>query len=205
MKLTIDDKVLKKMGLSPDLACYLISIYLDSPIDSSEDLDVFKKASKAGYIEYTRYSPSSGPKEVKLTQDGIDVLDRVFSLSKGKKGIEDDLLKRYTALAIKMQEIYPDGTKYGTHEKWRSNESIVGERILAAVQRLHLEFTDEQALQACREYVESFKNDPYKQTMRVLRYFIWKNDNGEFKSDFADYLGNINKKSINADWTTETR
>lgn len=210
MKIVIDTNVLAKMGISTDLAMYLFSIYLGNPIDSTEDLDVFKKASKAGYIMYTRYSPSSGPKEVTLEPDGMEVIEKILAMSKAKKDIDDDELRRYTALAEKMQELYPEGTKPGTHEKWQGNESLIGERILSVAKKFNLTFTDEEAIQACKEYVDSFKAD--KTTMHVLKYFIYKNDikSGvrEYKSMFADYLRSVQKgqkETINRNWNNDLR
>ena len=187
-KVIIDTSVLPKMGVQVDLMCYLLSIYLGCPIDSSEDLDVFKKAAKAGYISYTRYSATSGPKEIQLELDGTELIERVLTLSKSKKEIDDGELRRFVKLAIKMQEIYPSGTKPGTHEKWQGNESLIGERILSIVKKCDLSFTDEEAIQACKEYVASFNVD--KTTMHVLKYFIYKNDINsgarEFKSMFVE-------------------
>ena len=205
MKITIDTKVLKQEEVSVGLMCFLLSVYLKNPIMAKEDLAVFTEACERGLIKYTRYDMESGPQEIELTRIGGNFIEGVLAKSLTKAEITEKEREKYRNLAKKMQELYPEGIKPGTHEKWKSSFTICGDRLLSLVKRFNLSFSEEDAIQACKNYVNACKSDPT--TMRVLMYFIWKNDNGEFKSDFLTYLENLgqNDKTTDKDWTTETR
>ena len=69
-------------------------------------------------------------------------------------------------------------------------------------------YTDDQIIAAARKYVASFNGD-YKY-MRLLKYFIWKNDakrteeglSVEQVSDLATFIENADQEDLRNDWTS---
>lgn len=120
-----------------------------------------------------------------------------------------NLKKRFEELAPKLMEIYPLGTKPGTSLKWRGNVATITEKLLK-VYALS-EFTDEEAIAATKNYVNSFNGD--YTTMRVLMYFICKNlmKGGEVERtrDFLSYIedvrSNPQQANLKKDWDIELK
>lgn len=120
-----------------------------------------------------------------------------------------NLKKRFEELAPKLMEIYPLGTKPGTSLKWRGNVATITEKLLK-VYALS-EFTDEEAIAATKNYVNSFNGD--YTTMRVLMYFICKNlmKGGEVERtrDFLSYIedvrSNPQQATLKKDWDIELK
>lgn len=120
-----------------------------------------------------------------------------------------NLKKRFEELAPKLMEIYPLGTKPGTSLKWRGNVATITEKLLK-VYALS-EFTDEEAIAATKNYVNSFNGD--YTTMRVLMYFICKNlmKGGEVERtrDFLSYIedvrNNPQQATLKKDWDIELK
>lgn len=98
----------------------------------------------------------------------------------------------YVALATKMRELFPKGTKPETSHLWRSGVTATVKRLKELVAKTGAEFTDEEAIQATEAYVTRNKGSQY---MRVLLYFIYKNDTEEgerkLKSDLLDWIDQI--------------
>lgn len=81
--------------------------------------------------------------------------------------------ERYEALASKMMEIFPKGSKCAGHP-WRSNLLTVSKKLETLRNHFNIDFTDEQVLKATKKYVDSF-NGNYTY-MQCLNYFILKRD-----------------------------
>ena len=79
----------------------------------------------------------------------------------------------FEALAEKLQGIYPDGMKPGTSYYWRGDIKTVAMKLRALVVRHGFIFTEEEAIKATKEYVDSFKGKDTKQ-MSLLATFILK-------------------------------
>lgn len=77
----------------------------------------------------------------------------------------------YEALARKLQEIYPSGVKPGTTYYWRGDTSMIAQRLRALVVKYDFVFTEEEAIRATKEYVNSFKDNETRQ-MSLLGFFI---------------------------------
>lgn len=117
------------------------------------------------------------------------------------------VMNRCTNLAAQLMELYPVGSKPGTHLKWRGYSKNVAERLAKLILAGN-EFTDEEAIEATKAYIASF-NGNYT-LMRVLPYFLSKNDikGGEVdkKCDFMEYVEDYRKNpkqaSLKSDWDT---
>ena len=115
------------------------------------------------------------------------------------------IIERCRILEPKLSELFPIGTKPGTSHKWRGSTSIVVKKLAKLIEEGN-EFTDEEAVEATKEYIASF-NGMYT-TMRILPFFLGKREivGGEVKEtcDFMSYvedLRNNNKGSVpNKDW-----
>ena len=146
-----------------------------------------------------------------LIEKGRQALaDNCVQDQKVKKIVSDKALKtRFEALAPKLMEIFPLGNKPGTSLKWRGNIASVAERLLKVYSLT--EFTDEEAIAATKNYVDSFNGD--YTAMRVLMYFICKNviKGGEIEKtrDFLSYIEDIRsnpqQSTLRKDWDNELR
>lgn len=202
MKVVIDTDKCAELGLTPDEALYLASIYFNHCITRN----TFNEICKKGYIIYDEFS-AGFPINGKITQDGVDVAESLFlnseivQLVKFDNGEQD----RFMVLADKLREIYPQGKKQGTNLQWRDSTVMISKRLKALIKKYGVSFTDEEAIDATKRYVNSFHGD-YR-FMQVLRYFLWKDDkvNGEEVSQFLSYLQNDDAQDNNSDWNTVLR
>ena len=107
----------------------------------------------------------------------------------------------WTSIAKKMIEVYHNaGCKgrwpFAPNTHWTCSEQIIANRLQSPKIDLS-KFTDEQIIEATRKYIDV----PVKDYKRTLMYFIWKNDNGELKSDLLTYLeDNDSNDEQQLDW-----
>lgn len=119
----------------------------------------------------------------------------------------------YFALAGKLQEIFPKGKKPETSYLWRCTKAEVAIKLKTLVVKYGYSFTEEQALEAARRYVESFKATGNYKNMRLLKYFILKTrpdagGNLEVSSEFMSLIENadsIDSGDTSNDWLNELR
>lgn len=139
-----------------------------------------------------------------LIKDGYLALEggRAIITDKGKELFDRCVTSTETqhdwpVLAAKMRELFPKGTKPETSHLWRSGVTATVKRLKELVDKTGAEFTDEEALQATEAYVTRNRNSQY---MRVLLYFIYKNDmeDGErkLKSDLLDWIDQVRDGEI---------
>lgn len=201
MDFHINKETLAKSGISVDMAFYLASIYFDRPYT----YDTFDIASKQGLITYNHLDRYNLPIQPKLTREGVELVESIFLNSefKGDKGIDTD---RYDELADKLRELYPKGRKEGTSYLWRDSHAKIANKLRTLVKKYNFKFTDEQAINATKRYIESF-NGNYSY-MQLLKYFILKKDKdtGEENSQLMSYIENEDcTDAANDDWMNEVR
>ena len=201
MDFHINKEILAKSGISVDMAFYLASIYFDRPYT----YDTFDVASKQGLITYNHLDRYNLPIQPKLTREGVELVESIFLNSefKGDKGIDTD---RYDELADKLRELYPKGRKEGTSYLWRDSHAKIANKLRTLVKKYNFKFTDEQAINATKRYIESF-NGNYNY-MQLLKYFILKKDKdtGEENSQLMSYIENEDcTDAANDDWMNEVR
>lgn len=123
-----------------------------------------------------------------LTEDGKRILKQIIDDSTDK--IDK---KRLEGLAEKLKEIYPKGKKDGTTYMWRGTTAEIVRKLQTLIEKYNFDFTDEEAIEATKYYVESFKGD-YRY-MQLLKYFLLKtardaDGNVEIKSEFMSIISN---------------
>ena len=191
MKLCFDVRECEKLKVPVDTALYIASLYLDKLISSNTFQDVCAR----GLIEFDGFDLRREPINARLTQTGVDLIENIFLNSEFHlPNSEED---RFDKLAKKMQEIFPEGRKPGTKLMWRDSQPIIAKRLKAIVKKYKAVFTDEQAIEATKKYVESFNGD--YQFMQVLKYFISKRNlvTGEETSQFLSYIENAGHEDEN--------
>lgn len=191
MKLCFDVKECEKLKVPVDTALYIASLYLGKLISSNTFQDVCAR----GLIEFDGFDLKREPINARLTQTGVDLIESIFLNSEFRlPNSEED---RFDKLAKKMQEVFPEGRKPGTKLMWRDSQPIIAKRLKAIVKKYKAVFTDEQAIEATKKYVESFNGD--YQFMQVLKYFISKRNltTGDETSQFLSYIENAGHEDVN--------
>ena len=195
MKYIIDTNICREKDLSVGATLYLLSLYLNIPITQN----IIKEAWHKGYICCHKSDKEGNILEVSLEKKGFDIIDDILGES-----INTSHQDRYECLAEKLIELYPKGKKPGTAYMWRDSKNIIAKRLKSLVNRYNVSFTDEQAINATKKYVESF-NGNY-QYMQLLKYFISKrvpiDGSIEEASQLLSYIENEGQDNINQNWTT---
>lgn len=134
---------------------------------------------------------------IRLSQKGEQTIKSFMS---GHQSIVDK--RNNIELAKKMAEIFPKMLKPGTSYYFRSNPKETAAKLEKFFEQ-YGQYTEEQILEATRKYVEMKMANNDLKTMRVLKYFIWKDDEklddeGNLritrKSELADYLDNLDSE-----------
>jgi hypothetical protein len=198
MKYVIDTDKLLEHDLTLDELLYLIALSFNVEINDSTIVSCHNK----DFIT-KEYNPITGHSYAVINKTGTDKLEAFFAdcevIPKGKKD-------RYEELAIKLRELFPSGKKEGTNYYWKDSIKIIANK-LKVVTKQYGEFTDEQAIDATKRYVESF-NGNYTY-MQLLKYFISKREakNGEIveNSQLMSYIENAGQDNYNNNWTAELK
>ena len=195
MKITIDTDILNKYNLSIEEFMLLYLNYKNFDFHSIKDSIIFK-----GYASQNLYD------DTKLILGSTENELVVSIIVESDKKIQKEI-DRFEELAKKLRELYPKGNKAGTSYPWRDSVVVIAKRLKTLVSRYGASFTDEQAIEATRKYIQSFNGD-YRY-MQLLKYFIWKSKTGEegaeFNSTLLSYIENEGQIDSNNDWTAELR
>lgn len=140
-----------------------------------------------------------------LNKTGEDLIDGFLidcEILSNKKKDKNDI--RFEDLANKLRELFPSGKKEGTIYYWRDSTKVIANK-LKAVSKNYGDFSDEEAIEATKKYVEGF-NGNYTY-MQLLKYFISKREvkNGELveNSQLMSYIQNKDQDNYNSNWSTE--
>ena len=137
----------------------------------------------------------------KIKEAGLRLVQKALRESVDKKTEE-----RFESLADKLRELFPRGSKDGKHQ-WRGSTKQVADRLMLMESKFG-KFTDEQAIDATKRYLEAYNNgnEPF---MRTLPYFIIKVKRAdgitELVSDLMSYIENEDAQIQNDSWTREMR
>lgn len=185
----IDENVLKKYSLTLEEFAVLILAINHAPIDSIIAGLISRGIGVACPNEPFTLLPTNQTEN--LVRNVLLDSDKTVSKSK----ID------YESLAEKMRALYPTGKKPGTQHQWQGSKAVIAMRLKTLVKKYGVEFTEEQALDATRRYIEAFHGD--YQFMHTLKYFIFKDDD----SQFLNYLENQgeDEDENTDDWTNELR
>lgn len=179
----ITDKLLDKAGLTLEEFLFLMLIDLNTNGDA-----VTASLIEKGYLS----------KEGFFTVEGEMAIGDILNLTKAEPSSEE----RLDNLTTNLMEIFPKGKREGTPYYWRGNRREIKDKLKKFFVYFGDAYTDAQILDAARKYVASFNGD-YRY-MRLLKYFIWKNDikrDGETSSieqisELASYIENAGQENI---------
>lgn len=190
MKIIIDDALLNETSLALEELLYLM--LLDLGVSS----DMVSVLEEKGWLHNKHLTEES-------KQKLADVLNKTKEEPSSKL--------RISTLAENLRNIFPKGKKDGTPYYWRGNSKEIEEKLKKFFVYFSDKYSDSQILSAARNYVKSFNGD--YTYMRLLKYFIWKNDrfktsentSVEQVSDLASYIENYseNEENNDRDWTSE--
>ena len=177
MKFTVNTDVLQHEHLTMgDFLILLIGYY---SINYKECLD---KLIKNKIVSTNVFNPD----EIILSNNTKDLITSILISSDDKvinSGID------FTALAQKLQALYPKGNKSGTSYSWTDKTSLIAHKLRTLVVEYSFSFTEQEALRATEEYVKSFSND--LSHMQLLKYFILKTtNNDDMESMFMTIIEN---------------
>lgn len=199
MKLVIDtDKIDNDIGV--DGLLYLTALYLGHTINR----DTIEKLNGRGLIFINEFDDGF-PSKVSSTKESIEIVEGAYA-DMEISGKNNDT--RFDSLADKLRELFPTGRKPGTQLQWRDSTKVISQRLKAFVKKFEIEFTDEQAIEATKKYIEGF-NGNY-QFMQVLKYFIMKANKEDgtsvINSQLLSYMDNAGQEDeLNNDWTSTLR
>lgn len=196
MKFIVDEDSLKKANLSVPEALMIILIKTGINL---EDLFQSMKNKQMLVEENTLMG-----KSIMVTQRWNDVCESALLSA------DDAIPKgdRLNNLAKSLMECFPEGKKEGTSQYWRGNMRDVTLKLQKFFKLYGNKYSDEQIINAAKRYVASY-NGRY-QFMRVLKYFICKNERKidsegrgciEEVSDLASYIDNEGyDQTVREDW-----
>lgn len=192
----VDEGVILKNGITISEILFMYSLYYR--IDSEEARN---SLIKKGLITAT-YDENYNVTGLRATNKGVALMNNIV-IDSGPNDGEN----RLTFLATKLKEIFPKGRKSGTSHYWSEGIPLIERRLKTFFKKYGDKFTDEQILNAAKEYVEGFNGD-YR-FMRVLKYFIFKivrdgEGDTEVESQLLSYIENAGEvQEMQANWTSE--
>lgn len=193
MRYTIDDAILSKYNLTEEEFIALVVSFRDLDIQRGNDNLVAKGIADRNIYDKTKIVLSDNTKNM----IGSIIVDS------DKETINRE--EEFLDVAQSLRELYPKGKKPGTTYMWKDSNTIIAQKLKTLVVKFGYKFTKEQAIEATRRYIESFRGD-YRY-MQLLKYFILKTDRstGEIRSDFMSYIDNENQGEVNSNWLSEIR
>jgi hypothetical protein len=179
MKITIDDKICLKHGLTPN------EVMLALAIRTGEiEEDISNMVARGILVDKGEYL---------VTQRWSDVLDEILCDSQSSIEKSDEELLN---LAQRMRECFPQGKMPGTPYYYRCNNS----EVIKKLKKFFIQYgnyPDDDIVDACKRFVASFRGN-YKY-LPLVKYFISKLKDQEDEdgtihkveySPLADYLEN---------------
>jgi hypothetical protein len=178
MNITINEKILEQYNLSVEE--FLILYICSKNYNIKELLDTIIAKGYADKDVFDEYKA--------VVSDNVKELIANIIINSNKKVIDKE--KDFLILANKMRDLYPSGKKPGTNYPWKDSSIVIAQKLKTLVVKFGCAFTEEEALDATKRYIESF-NGNYTY-MQLLKYFILKTEKstGDIKSDFMSLIEN---------------
>lgn len=188
MNITINEKLLEQYNLSVEE--FLILYICSKNYNIKELLDTIIAKGYANKDVFDEY-------KAVVSDNNKDLITNII-INSNKKVINKE--KDFLVLANKMRDLYPSGKKPGTNYSWKDSGIVIAQKLKTLVVKFDCSFTEEEALEATKKYVESF-NGNYTY-MQLLKYFILKTDKatGDIKSDFMSLIENKEEAENNFDF-----
>ena len=208
MKITIDEKVCLKHKMTIEEMLFALAIRNSkNPSHTINNMTL-------------REILVSDGESYAVTQHWSDVLDEILSDSSGNVEKSDEELLE---LAKQMRELYPQGKmkdRFGrdTPYYYRCNNSEIAKALKRFITQKG-NYSDEDILDATKRYVASFQGQYWQKGMRLLKYFILKDEKKEGEdgivrviqvSDLETYLnnkegGSEEMRNTSDDWLVNSR
>lgn len=196
MTISLNDKVIKKSGVSLGEVLLMIAIQNNVDFNATES-----ELKKKGLISTSYDKTTHLPVGLFVTSTGNSIVNKVILDSDKAVGTKE-FIERIENLVPQLQSIYPEGKKQGTNRYWRGSQRDIKEKLQSFFKKYGGDYTDEQIIDATKEYVKSF-NGNYSY-MRTLQYFIWKEELKDGTkspiSELATIIENSGQKDYNNDW-----
>ena len=170
MDLIVKQNAYKKLGLSFEQFCYLLSLRFRI---SPEDFH---------YLFDRRYIDVDEHNNIKIGGKGYNTITEALRLS---TVVQTDA-ETIQQLAETMATIFPTGKKPGTSKYWKGNSAIVIKKLTSFFKKYGL-YSPDVVIKATEAYVKSFGDETA--LMRILPYFIEKD--GE--SDLLTFIENLDQ------------
>lgn len=158
MKITIDTEILQRNNLT--LGELLVMLFGYCDVKYKENFD---KLIEKSIISKNVFDKDS----MVLSNNTRDLIAKVL-IESDAKVMGYDL--NFEELAKKLQDIYPKGNKPGTTYNWGDNTAVIAFKLRTLVAKYGFIFTEDEAIKATKEYVDSFEDD--NKNMKLLKYFI---------------------------------
>lgn len=178
MKITIDTDIIEKYGLSfGEFLVLLVNYYGENYEDTCQSL-IDKHVADINLTKHSSLIMSDYTKETinkilvesdeKVTQSEID----------------------FNTLARKLQDIYPKGKKPGKTYDWRGDIEDIVFMLKILVARYDFSFTEEEAIKATTEYVNTFKDQQLKHMHTLRNFILYTSRNNGMESIFMTIIEN---------------
>ena len=185
MKITINTDVLRKYNLSLGQFIVLLSSYYDIVYPKIQKELVEKGFAEKNLFEDYPLIISDNTKKL-VTRIIVESDERVQNCA-----IHD-----FDALAEELQNCFPEGIKAGKTYSWRGEKEDIIQKLQTLVTRYNFVFTEEEAINAVKEYVASFQSPyTYMHTLKNFLLFV-KKENGKFEMEslFMSIIENNREK-----------
>ena len=176
MKITINTDILKKHNLTLGEFLIMLLGYFDIDLQSVQDTIVNKSLADKNLFKEMG---------IILSNNSKDLIARIL-MESDDKAIKSGI--NFEQVAEKMMNCYPSGNKPGKSYSWRSTIEEIAQKLRTIVVKYDFLFTEEEAVNAVREYISSF-TPPYKD-MLLLRSFILRTSQDEIESLFMTIIEN---------------
>lgn len=179
MAFIIDTKIAEDFNLSKGEFYYLLGLYFCS----NADVAAKDRLLKYGYI-------NNEDKESYLSPMGERTASELIMYGSDKTLSPKS---EYKKIAKAITELYPRGFKPETHSLWRGSIDSLTHRLITLQYISRIKITKELAVKVVKEYINTFKDYKYMQTLPCFLYKVYRYNDGttEWSSQFLSTLEHI--------------
>ena len=180
MNITINTKILQKHDLSLGEFLLMLLGYFEIDLEDCYNTIIRKTLAEKNVMKNMGIILSNNNKDL-VAQILLESNEKVIN-----SGID------FEELATELMNCYPQGNKPGTTYPWRGTINVITHKLMTLVAVYDFTFTPEEAIQATKEYISSFKQPD--SSMLLLRSFILStkktSDDKDITSLFMTYIEN---------------
>ena len=181
MNITINTKILQRHNLSLGEFLLMLIGYFEIDLDDCYSTILRKALAERNVMKNMGIILSNNSKDL-VAQILLESNDKVINSNIDFKD-----------LATQLMDCYPKGNKPGTTYPWRGTIDMISHKLMTLVAVYDFTFTPEEAIQATKAYVSSFKQPDA--SMLLLRSFLLNlkklpDGTDEMSSLFMTYVEN---------------